>query len=159
MLRLTRTLIARARRALVDAIYGPRQVREVNPEGDFDNAGRWSPSARENAGGSGTSTRSPSRAWPYSYMLRCRTRQHAAVLLERALAGRDVPPDVAAVLASAERRIAEVFPSDRAVGDGVVTRAEIAAAILAVLEGRIELPSAHRKPAAERAAVTGEVRQ
>jgi len=148
MLRLTCTLIARARRALVDAIYGPRRAREVNPEGHFSGP-RWYPSDREDAGGSGTSTRSPSRAWPYSYMLRCRSRQHAAVLLERALAGRDVPPDVAAVYASAERCIADALPSDRAVGDGVVTRAEIAAAILAVLEGRIELPSAHRKPDAE----------
>lgn len=65
-----------------------------HPEGEFDKGGRWYPSDREDCGGDGTSTRSPSRSWPYSYMLRCRTREHCRALVAAALAGNDVPADV-----------------------------------------------------------------
>lgn len=87
-------------KALVLAVYEARRDRERHPEGKTDNAGRWYPTAREDAGGDGSSTRCPSRAWPWSYMHRCRTRAHCAVLVARALDGRDVPPDVAAVVAA-----------------------------------------------------------
>jgi hypothetical protein len=80
------------------ALYSLRKNRQTNPEGEFDSAKRWYPSAREDADGDGSRTRSPSRAWPYSYMLRCRTRQHCAVLVARALAGHDVPADVRKVV-------------------------------------------------------------
>ena len=90
-------------------VYEARRDRQVNPEGEFDSAGRWSPSDREDGAGDGTSTRGPSRAWPYSYMLRCRTREHCRVLVERS-AWADVPADVrqavdAAALWAAVRRI------------------------------------------------------
>jgi hypothetical protein len=88
----------------VSALYDLRQARKSHPEGEFDKAGRWYPSAREDADGDGSSTRSPTRAWPYSYMLRCRTRQHCAVLVTRALAGHDVPADAARVVAPADWR-------------------------------------------------------
>ena len=85
---------------LVNEVYEARRDRRVHPEGTFDDGGRWYPSDREDADGSGSSVRSPSRAWPYSYMLRCRTKAHGRVLVERALAGEDVPADVAAVVRS-----------------------------------------------------------
>ena len=81
-------------RALTKIIYDDRRNRRVNPEGRFDAAGRWYPSTREDADGDGSKTRSPSRSWPSSYMLRCRTKQHCRALAERALAGLDVPKDV-----------------------------------------------------------------
>lgn len=96
-------------KSFVKTIYTARKDRAVNPEGSFDSAGRWYPSDAEDADGDGSSTRSPSRAWPYSYMLRCRTRQHVAVLVERALAGHRVPRDVAAlVVAVAIPAVADV---------------------------------------------------
>lgn len=86
-------------KALVKGIYEARRDRQVNPEGSFDNAGRWYPTDREDAGVS-SSLRSPSRAWPYSYMVGCRTRKHVTVLVSRGLAGQDVPADVAQALHS-----------------------------------------------------------
>ena len=87
-----------ARKALIQTVYEARRDRNVNPEGSFDDAGRWYPSDREDADGSGSSTRTPSRAWPYSYLLRCRTRAHVTVLINRALAGKNVPADISRAL-------------------------------------------------------------
>lgn len=86
-------------KSIVSSVYASRKARDSHPDGETDKAGRWYPSAREDAEGDGSSTRSPSRAWPWSYMSRCRTRQHCAVLVERALAGLDVPRDVALAVA------------------------------------------------------------
>lgn len=93
-------------KALVAVVYSARKDRESHPEGSCDKAGRWYPTAREDADGDGSCTRNPSAAWPWSYMLRCRTRQHCAKLVERALAGLDVPADVAAAVAAASQSIA-----------------------------------------------------
>jgi len=87
-------------KSLTAAIYADRKDRAIHPEGSFDGAGRWYPSDREDQDGDGTSVRSPSRAWPYSYMLRCRTRQHCRALVEAGLAGRDVPADVERAIAT-----------------------------------------------------------
>jgi hypothetical protein len=51
--------------------------RQAHPAGTFDKAGRFYPSADEmqpccNA------IRTPSRAYPYSYMTHCRTAEHVA---------------------------------------------------------------------------------
>ncbi len=81
-------------KGIADAIYTARKDRRVHPEGSFDKAKRWYPSNREDADGDGTCVRSPTRAYPFSYMLRCRTRAHCVVLAERLVAGLDVPPDV-----------------------------------------------------------------
>lgn len=89
--------------ALVKKVYEGRRDRDVHPEGKFDSAGRWYPSEIEDADGDGTCVRSPSRAWPYSYMLRCRTRQHCRVLVERGLEGKAVPDDVGRVVGEAQR--------------------------------------------------------
>ena len=88
-------------KGLIAGIYAARKDRQVNPEGSFDKSGRWYPSDAEDAGGDGSKTRSPSRAWPYSYMLRCRTRQHCGVLVARALEGHRVPRDVAVAVLGA----------------------------------------------------------
>ena len=62
-------------KVLVAAVYASRKDRTSHPEGKFDSKQRWYPSEIEDADGDGSSTRSPSAAWPYSYMLRCRTAQ------------------------------------------------------------------------------------
>lgn len=100
-------MLTKARVAeLVRLVYEARRDRLVHPEGKFDDAGRWYPSAREDCGGDGSSTRRPTRTWPYSYLLRCRTRQHARALVESALAGNDVPTDVL----SAMRKVLPLRP-------------------------------------------------
>jgi hypothetical protein len=70
------------RKAQIKLVYEARRDRLINPEGKFDNAGRWYPSAREDAGDVIGQVRSPSRAYPYSYMQRARTRKHVAVLAD-----------------------------------------------------------------------------
>lgn len=79
---------------LTATVYAARKARTTHPEGATDKGGRWYPSEREDADGDGSQARSPSAAWPWSYMLHCRTRAHCAVLVARALAGLDVPADV-----------------------------------------------------------------
>ncbi len=81
-------------RSMFHDVYDDRQSRRTHPEGEFDRAGRWYPSDRENGDGSVTQVRSPSRTWPYSYMKRARSRGHVTHLFEQALEGRPVPPDV-----------------------------------------------------------------
>ena len=88
-------------KSIVDAIYTARKTRRTHPEGRTDNAGRWYPGDREDAGVS-SRIRSPSRAWPWSYMLACRTRKHVAQLVEIALRGGDVPADVARAIGAAQ---------------------------------------------------------
>ena len=51
------------------------QSREINPTGTFDNAGRWYPADSEKAECC-EGLRSPSRAYPYSLMVHCRTLKH-----------------------------------------------------------------------------------
>lgn len=56
-----------------------RQSRRRHPDGTFDSAQRWYPSAGERCGCC-EGIRSPSRAHPYSYMVHCRTAAHVAQL-------------------------------------------------------------------------------
>lgn len=82
---------------IAKAVYESRRDRRSHPEGNTDRrstSSRWYPSDREDAGDVEGCVRSPSRAWPWSYMLRARTRKHVAVLVERMLAGEDVPEDI-----------------------------------------------------------------
>jgi hypothetical protein len=80
-------------KAAAQQVYVRRRDRVVNPDGTFDSAGRWYPSSAENCGDM-RSIRAPSRAWPYSYMLACRTKKHCVLLIECAVLGYAVPPDV-----------------------------------------------------------------
>ncbi|WP_457743266.1 hypothetical protein [Sulfurimonas sp.] len=60
--------------------YLGRKKRDEHPNGTFDNAGRWYPDESENL--DTDYYRSPSRSYPYSYMLACRTLRHAVEDLE-----------------------------------------------------------------------------
>jgi hypothetical protein len=73
-------LSALARAAVIPAAkqYIARRDRTEHPEGTFDKAGRWYPTVSEKLNTS--AFRSPSREWPYSYMLACRSLAHVAAL-------------------------------------------------------------------------------
>lgn len=81
-------------KAAIKSVYEARRDRWVHPEGTFDGAGRWYPSDTEDADGFTSSIRSPSRAWPYSYMVAARTKKHVTALIQIALAGGKVPSDI-----------------------------------------------------------------
>jgi len=83
----------------IQTVYIARRDRLTNPAGKFDNAGRWYPTAAEDCGVSAT-LRSPSRAYPYSYMVGCRTRKHVAALAAQS------PAFFAAELVKAQAAIA-----------------------------------------------------
>jgi len=55
--------------------YLDLQERVVQPDGAFDNAGRWYP---EHSCRCCEGIRSPSRQWPYSLLSHCRTIGHIA---------------------------------------------------------------------------------
>lgn len=59
--------------------YLARKKRHDHPSGRFDNAGRWYPNNSEEQSCC-KYIRSPSRAYPHSYMVHCRTIQHVANL-------------------------------------------------------------------------------
>jgi len=68
--------------AAVDAAareYLARRDRRTNPDGTFDSAGRWYPADGEKQPCC-AAIRSPSRAYPYSYMVHCRTVAHVAAV-------------------------------------------------------------------------------
>jgi hypothetical protein len=94
-----------AQRDLWEPVYESRRDRTTNPYGWFDGQGRWYPYDDEDGDGDVTKVRSPSRSWPYSYMLRARTRDHVKHLIERSFQGHDVPPDVESVLRNQANRI------------------------------------------------------
>jgi hypothetical protein len=57
--------------------YLDKKSKKTNPDGQFDNAGRWFPSeAEENWCCSGI--RPPSRGFPYSMLTHCRSAFHIA---------------------------------------------------------------------------------
>lgn len=59
--------------------YIARRDRTAHPDGKFDGAKRWYPSDAERCECC-DSVRSPSRAYPFSYMVHCRTIGHIAAL-------------------------------------------------------------------------------
>lgn len=64
----------------IKVVYEALRDRLINPEGKFDKAGRWYPSADEVACLEDFNVRYPSRAWPYSYMTAARTLKHVKLL-------------------------------------------------------------------------------
>lgn len=78
----------------IAALYASRQERRTHPEGYFDQCRRWYPSVREDVDGFTRRIRSPSAAWPYSYMIAARTKKHCVRLIDAAVTGADVPADV-----------------------------------------------------------------
>jgi len=61
--------------------YADRQGRRSHPDGKPDKGGRWHPTPAE-AQPCCRGIRSPSRAWPWSYMTHCRTMTHIANLYD-----------------------------------------------------------------------------
>jgi hypothetical protein len=59
--------------------YRRRRDRDEHPAGAFDDGGRWYPEFAE-AQTCCRHVRRPSRAWPYSLLLHCRTLAHVAAL-------------------------------------------------------------------------------
>lgn len=59
--------------------YQKRQARQAHPAGRFDRGGRWYPADSEECDCC-SHIRTPSRAWPFSYMTHCRTLKHVAHL-------------------------------------------------------------------------------
>lgn len=86
-------LVAQTKDA-VDSLYAARRDRAEHPEGEFDKRGRWYPSSAEDCGDVGGYVRSPSANWPYSYMLRCRTKSHCRRLIFAGIYGFNVPVTV-----------------------------------------------------------------
>lgn len=62
----------------VKTVYYLMKNRLVHPEGTFDKAGRWYP---DNMYECCSDIRGPSRSYPYSYMLHCRTKKHIDTVL------------------------------------------------------------------------------
>lgn len=59
--------------------YLDRRDRVSHPDGKFDRGGRWHPSEKEWTPGCDR-IREPSRAWPYSLLVHCRSAEHVAEL-------------------------------------------------------------------------------
>jgi hypothetical protein len=70
--------VAQTKLARAASEYLNRQSRYSHPDGKFDNGGRWYPSQSEKC--DCCNVRRPSRAYPYSLMLHCRTIKHVARL-------------------------------------------------------------------------------
>ena len=67
-------------------LYAHRKARSnspyAKPQGSSDNGGRWYPSDAEDADGYTRSIRSPSRAWPWTYLKAACSRKHCIALAE-----------------------------------------------------------------------------
>jgi type II secretory pathway pseudopilin PulG len=76
-------LVEQAQQRLHEAAreYADRQTRNTHPDGKADKAGRWHPTPAE-AQPCCRGIRTPSRAWPWSYMTHCRTIAHLANLYD-----------------------------------------------------------------------------
>lgn len=61
--------------------YNNRKKRCTHPSGAFDRAGRWEPDDSEKQDCC-DDVREPSRAYPYSLMVHCRTMEHVANLYD-----------------------------------------------------------------------------
>ena len=58
--------------AIAEKRWNQLKNREIHPEGTFDKGGRWYPDMKLEC----CNVRSPSRAYPYSLMLHCRSWEH-----------------------------------------------------------------------------------
>jgi hypothetical protein len=121
-------------KVIVEKIFTARKLKLVQPEGYFDALGRWFPSHRENAT-DGMMVKAPTAKSRYSFRIHCRSKAHVRTLVGLALAGHDVPPDVAdAIGAQTEKPHAK--PSVPLAG---VTKSELPGLVsefLAFVEGR-----------------------
>lgn len=74
------SILSPEQRLVALALYADRHTRRVHPDGRFDDAGRWDPSETERQPCCDF-VRGPSRQWPYSLMVHCRTRRHCVALV------------------------------------------------------------------------------
>lgn len=63
------------REVVIKAIFINRRDRDTHPDGHFDIARRWWPSFEEKCDCCDY-IRKPSRSWPYSYLVHCRSAAH-----------------------------------------------------------------------------------
>lgn len=61
-------------------VFTLRESRRSHPHGEFDKGGRWYPDEDAEMADCCYGIRSPSRAYPYSFMVHCRTIKHVASL-------------------------------------------------------------------------------
>jgi hypothetical protein len=87
-------------------LYLARRDRRSHPAGSFDSAHRWYPTAQERC--DCCDVRRPSRAYPYSLLVHCRTAEHIAHLYGIAY------DDLAAAIRRAEDRGGDEAKSYRA---------------------------------------------
>lgn len=88
-----------ALKAAVLSLFVSRSGRWSHPDGTFDSAGRFYPADTEKVLDSFDGIRRPTRSWPYSYMLRARTRDHCKRLVLASLVAKgsdSLPKDVVA---------------------------------------------------------------
>lgn len=62
----------------IKTVFEMLKNRDINPSGVFDKVGRWYADNDDLI-----SVRSPSRAWPYSQMIACRTRKYVKKVAEK----------------------------------------------------------------------------
>ena len=67
---------------IAHALYELRRDRLMHPRGTFDKGGRWYPSADEECDCC-HHIRTPSRSWPYSMLMHCRTFKHCKQLVAK----------------------------------------------------------------------------
>ena len=67
---------------LIERVFDARQCRVTHPDGTFDKGGRWWPSQREQCECCNR-IRTPSRRWPYSLLVHCRSKGHIWNLVEK----------------------------------------------------------------------------
>jgi len=63
---------------IIDTVYKKLQSREIHPSGFFDSAGRF---VAENS--DIVTVRRPSRRWPFSHMIHCRTKKYVRRVCEK----------------------------------------------------------------------------
>jgi hypothetical protein len=64
---------------IINTIYEMAKNREIHPCGAFDKAKRWQPC--DVLEGYMGSVRTPSRSYPFSYMIHCRTKKYITTMV------------------------------------------------------------------------------
>lgn len=63
---------------IINEVYKMLKEREIHPSGTFDNAGRFFAHNDDLI-----DVRYPSRSWPHSHMLACRTKKYVTKVCEK----------------------------------------------------------------------------
>lgn len=76
MPRSKKSSIPTALEAAVELVYVARRARVLSPEGATQSGNRWYPTKAENADNYTCAIRSPTYAWPWSYLKAACSRRH-----------------------------------------------------------------------------------